>query len=114
MENFLMDMANMENCLTSFFNGAGEFAVSHTQNVPEFSFSTVSESEIFDAVICRRATISKRVHFQFYSIEMQKKLLYVNFLATSYLKLFSDFESKIETRTQTEFETIYSQKRTVW
>jgi hypothetical protein len=51
----------MENCLTSFFNGAGEFAVSRTQNVPEFSFATVSEGEILDAVICRRATISERV-----------------------------------------------------
>jgi hypothetical protein len=27
-------------------NGAGEFAVSHTNNVTEFSFATVSEREI--------------------------------------------------------------------
>jgi hypothetical protein len=31
--------------------GAGDFAVSCTQNVPEFSFATVSESEIYDAVM---------------------------------------------------------------
>jgi hypothetical protein len=32
-------------------NGAVEFAVSRTNNVPEFSFATVSESEICDAVM---------------------------------------------------------------
>jgi hypothetical protein len=34
---------------------ADEFAVSRTQNVPEFSFSTVSESEIYDAVMSVRS-----------------------------------------------------------
>jgi hypothetical protein len=32
-------------------NGAGEFAVSRTNNVPELPFATVSESEISDAVM---------------------------------------------------------------
>jgi hypothetical protein len=36
-------------------NGAGEFAVSRTNNVPEFSFATVSESEICDAVMSIRS-----------------------------------------------------------
>jgi hypothetical protein len=36
-------------------NETGEFAVSCTQNVPEFSFATVSESEIYDAVMSTRS-----------------------------------------------------------
>jgi hypothetical protein len=36
-------------------NGAGEFTVSCTQNVPEFSFATVGESEICDAVMSIRS-----------------------------------------------------------
>jgi hypothetical protein len=32
-------------------NGAGGFVVSRTPNVPEFSFATVSECEIYDAVM---------------------------------------------------------------
>jgi hypothetical protein len=36
-------------------NGAGEFAVSHTNNVPEFSFAAVSESETCDAVMSIRS-----------------------------------------------------------
>jgi hypothetical protein len=32
-------------------NGAGEFAVSRTNNMPEFWFASVSESEICDAVM---------------------------------------------------------------
>jgi hypothetical protein len=35
-------------------NGAGEFAGSRTNNVPEFSFATISESEICDAVMSIR------------------------------------------------------------
>jgi hypothetical protein len=36
-------------------NGAGEYAVSCTNNVHEFSFATVSESEICDAVMSIRS-----------------------------------------------------------
>jgi hypothetical protein len=32
-------------------NGTGEFAVSRKNNVPKFSFATVSDSEICDAVM---------------------------------------------------------------
>jgi hypothetical protein len=34
--------------------GAGEFSVSRTNNVPEFSFTTVGEGEICDAVMFKR------------------------------------------------------------
>jgi hypothetical protein len=36
-------------------NGAGEFAVSCTNNVHKFSFAMLSESEIFDAVMFIRS-----------------------------------------------------------
>jgi hypothetical protein len=36
-------------------NGAGDSAVSRTQNVPEYSCATVSESEIYDAVMSIRS-----------------------------------------------------------
>jgi hypothetical protein len=35
--------------IAEMLNGAGEFAVSRKNNVPEFSFATVSESEICHA-----------------------------------------------------------------
>jgi hypothetical protein len=37
-----------------FLNGAGEFAVSRTNNLPEFSFATLSESVICDVVMSIR------------------------------------------------------------
>jgi hypothetical protein len=48
-----MDVERLNNYFltTPFLNGAGEFAVSRTNNVHEFSFATVSESEICDAVM---------------------------------------------------------------
>jgi hypothetical protein len=47
-------------CLNNYFlkpllNGTGEFAVSRINNVPEFSFATVSESGICDAVMSIRS-----------------------------------------------------------
>jgi hypothetical protein len=36
-------------------HGTGEFAVSRTNNVPEFSFATENESEICDAVMPSRS-----------------------------------------------------------
>jgi hypothetical protein len=43
-------------------NGAGDFAVSRTQNVTEFSFATVSESEIYDAVMSIRSDAADVLH----------------------------------------------------
>jgi hypothetical protein len=52
-----MDVERLNNYFLTkpLLNGAGEFAVSRTNNVPEFSFSTVSESEICDAVMSTRS-----------------------------------------------------------
>jgi hypothetical protein len=52
-----MDVERLNNYFLTrpLLNGAGEFAVSRTNNVPEFSFTTVSESEIFDAVMAIRS-----------------------------------------------------------
>jgi hypothetical protein len=51
------DMIFLSCCFMTrpLLNGAGEFAVSRTNNVPEFSFATVSESEICDNVISIRS-----------------------------------------------------------
>jgi hypothetical protein len=48
-----MDVERLNNYffMRILLNGAGEFAVSRTNNKPEFSFATVSESEIYDAVM---------------------------------------------------------------
>jgi hypothetical protein len=39
-------------------NGTGEFAVSRTNNVAEFSFTTVSESKICDGVMSIRSNVA--------------------------------------------------------
>jgi hypothetical protein len=52
-----MDVDRLNNYFLTrpLLNGAGEVAVSRTNNVPEFSFATVSESEICDAVMSIRS-----------------------------------------------------------
>jgi hypothetical protein len=55
-----MDVEQLNNYFFTrlLLNGAVEFAVSRTNNVPEFSFATVSESEISDAVMSIRSDAS--------------------------------------------------------
>jgi hypothetical protein len=55
-----MDIERLNNYFLTrpLLNGAVEFAVSRTNNVPEFSFATVSESEISDAVMSIRSDAS--------------------------------------------------------
>jgi hypothetical protein len=52
-----MDVERLNNYFLTrpLLNGAGEFAVSHTNNVPEFSFGMVSESEFCHAVMSIRS-----------------------------------------------------------
>jgi hypothetical protein len=52
-----MDVERLNNYFLKrpLLNGAGEYAVSRTNNVPEFSFATVSVGEIFDAVMSIRS-----------------------------------------------------------
>jgi hypothetical protein len=52
-----MDVERLNNyfLMRPLLNGAGEFAVFRTNNVPEFSFATVSESETCDAVMSIRS-----------------------------------------------------------
>jgi hypothetical protein len=52
-----MDVERLSNYFLTrpLLNGVGEFAVSCTNNVPEFSFATVSESGICDAVLSYRS-----------------------------------------------------------
>jgi hypothetical protein len=47
-------------------NGAGEFSVSRTNNVPEFSFATVSGSEICDAVMSIRSDAADDLCHSYY------------------------------------------------
>jgi hypothetical protein len=51
-----MDVERLNNFFLTrpLLNGAGEFAVSRAQNGPEFSFATVSESEIYSVVMSSR------------------------------------------------------------
>jgi hypothetical protein len=51
-----MDFERLNNYfLTSpLLNGAGKLSVSRTNNVPTFSFATVGEGEICDAVMSKR------------------------------------------------------------
>jgi hypothetical protein len=51
-----MDVERLDNNFLTkpLLNEADEFAVSRTNNVPEFSFATVSESEFCDAVMSIR------------------------------------------------------------
>jgi hypothetical protein len=48
-------------------NEVDDFAVSRTQNKPEFSFATVNESEIYDAIMSIRshATGGDRISLSF-------------------------------------------------
>jgi hypothetical protein len=48
-----MDVERLNNYFLTrpLLNGAGEYAVSRTNNVPEFSFAPVSESKFCDAVM---------------------------------------------------------------
>jgi hypothetical protein len=57
-----MDVERLNNYFLArpLLNGAGEFAVSRTNNVAEFSFATVGESEICDAVIFIRSDAACR------------------------------------------------------
>jgi hypothetical protein len=52
-----MDVERLNNYFLTrpMLNGAGEFAVSSTNNVAEFSFATVSESEICETVMSIRS-----------------------------------------------------------
>jgi hypothetical protein len=52
-----MDVGGLNNYFLTrpLLNGAGEFAVFRTNNVPEFSFATVSDSEICHAVMSIRS-----------------------------------------------------------
>jgi hypothetical protein len=52
-----MDVERLNNYFLTrpLLNGAGEFTMSRTNNVPEFSFASVSESEICDAVMSIRS-----------------------------------------------------------
>jgi hypothetical protein len=50
-----MDVERLNNLTRPLLNGAGELAVSRTNNVHEFSSATVSESEICDTVISIRS-----------------------------------------------------------
>jgi hypothetical protein len=49
-------------------NGAGEFVVSRTNNVLEFLFATVTESEICDAVMSIRSEAAGAVAFYAHKI----------------------------------------------
>jgi hypothetical protein len=52
-----MDVERLNDYLMTrpLLNGAGKFAVSHTNNVPACSFATVNESEILEAVMSIRS-----------------------------------------------------------
>jgi hypothetical protein len=54
-----MDVERVNNYFLTrlLLNGADDFAVSRTNNVPEFSFTTVSENEIGDAVMFIRSDV---------------------------------------------------------
>jgi hypothetical protein len=54
-----MDVERLNNYFLTrpLLNGADECEGSRTQNVPEFSFATVSKSEIYDTVMSIRSVL---------------------------------------------------------